>query len=150
MRAAEAIEAALCTDQTVDITTTGARTGRPHRVEIWFVRVAGRVFITGTPRPRDWLANLRADPRLTFHLKESIQADLPATAREVVDTATRSMVLDAPETAWYRERVDRDELVARAPMVEITFVREAADPAPRSRLEHRAGEPCGESSPHED
>ena len=36
-------------------------------------------------RTRAWLHNLRADPRLTFHLKQLVQADLPATAREITD-----------------------------------------------------------------
>ena len=46
---------ALAEDLTVDITTIGARTGQPRRLEIWMLHIDGRYFITGTPGPRDWL-----------------------------------------------------------------------------------------------
>jgi hypothetical protein len=43
-------------ERTVDITTIGARTGRPRRIEVWFYRVDGQVYLkhgilaaTGTP-----------------------------------------------------------------------------------------------------
>ncbi len=68
-------------DHTVDITTTGARSGRPRRIEIWFHNVDGTVYLTGLPGPRDWYANLMADPRLTFHLKHGVRADLRPTRR---------------------------------------------------------------------
>lgn len=115
------IETALATDRTIDITTIGARTGEPRRIEIWYLHIAGRFFITGTPGPRHWLANLTACPDFTFHLKESVRADLAATAVPVSDLATRELVFDHPVAEWYRGQADRDELVERAPMVEITF-----------------------------
>ncbi len=49
---------------TVDITTTGRRSGMAQRIEIWVVKIGDRLVIGGTPRPRDWLANLRVDPAL--------------------------------------------------------------------------------------
>jgi hypothetical protein len=83
--------------------------------------VDGRSFITGTPGPRAWLANLLADPALTVHLKQSVPADLPATARIVTDEATRRHVLSHPAASWYRSQVPLEQLVASAPMVELTF-----------------------------
>ena len=49
---------ALASDQTIDITTIGRRSGAPRRIETWFHRVNGRVYLTGTPGRRDWYANL--------------------------------------------------------------------------------------------
>ena len=49
-------------ERTIDITTLGARTGIPRRIEIWFHRVDGRWYLTGMPVPRNWYANLRAHP----------------------------------------------------------------------------------------
>jgi deazaflavin-dependent oxidoreductase (nitroreductase family) len=115
----EAVRRALVEDLTVDITTTGRRTGEARRIEIWMLHVDGRWFVTGTPGPRDWLANLRADPRLTLHLKESVRADLAATAREVTDESTRRAVLTHAASTWYRGQTDVEDLVARAPMVEL-------------------------------
>lgn len=68
----EQIKHALSVDETIDITTTGRKSGKPSRVEIWFRRVDGRFYITGTPDPRDWYANLLVNPVFVFHLKESI------------------------------------------------------------------------------
>src|ERR1700684_589218 len=82
---------ALASDRVIDITTTGRQTGQPRRIEIWFHRVDGKYYITGTPgRPRSWYANLVAHPAFTFHLKESATADLPATARPIPDPAGRA------------------------------------------------------------
>jgi deazaflavin-dependent oxidoreductase (nitroreductase family) len=112
---------ALATDRTIDITTIGRRSGRPRRIEIWFVNIEGRIFITGTPGPRDWYANLLAEPALVMHLKESTAADLAAHAAVVLDQPTRRMVIEHASAEWYRSQADVDDLVAHAPMVEVTF-----------------------------
>jgi len=117
----DAVRRALANDPTIDITTTGRRSGQPRRVEIWMMVVDDRFFITGTPGPRDWLANLRAHPELVVHLKGSAAADMTAVASEVVDEPTRRMVLEHLTTSWYRGQVPLDELVRTAPMVEVTF-----------------------------
>ena len=112
---------ALARDKTIDITTTGKSSGRPHKTEIWFMHIDGRVFITGTPGRRDWYANLVANPGFTFHLKESARADLPARAAPVTDPEERQRVMSAPETEWYRGQASMEDLVARSPMVEVHF-----------------------------
>jgi deazaflavin-dependent oxidoreductase (nitroreductase family) len=108
-------------DPTIDITTTGRRTGQPRRIEIWMLAVGERFFITGTPGRRDWLANLRANPDFVVHLKRDAHVDLPARATEVTDEPTRRMVIDDLVSSWYRGQTPADDLVATAPMVEVTF-----------------------------
>ena len=112
---------ALSEDLTVDITTTGARTGRPRRIEIWMLHIDGRYFITGTPGRRDWLANLAAHPEFTVHLKQHVRADLPARATLVADQETRRAVLAHAAATWYRGEAAIDDLVSSSPMVEVTF-----------------------------
>ncbi len=116
-----AIAEALRRDMTIDITTYGRTSGQPRRIEIWYLNVDGRIFITGTPGPRDWMANLAADDRLIFHLKESTQADLPATTVKITDRATRQMVFEHPTAKWYRDQTSMDDLLENAPMVEVFF-----------------------------
>jgi deazaflavin-dependent oxidoreductase (nitroreductase family) len=91
----DSVKAALERGHTIDITTTGRRTGRPRRIEIVFHNVDGRIYISGTPsrRKRSWIANLEANPRFTFHLKGKVRAELPATARIIDDEAERRAVL---------------------------------------------------------
>ena len=70
----ERIQRALARPHTIDITTTGRRSGQPRRIELVFHVIDGMVIISGMPGRRDWYANLLADPRLTFHLKGPVQA----------------------------------------------------------------------------
>lgn len=78
--------------RTVDISTTGARTGRTRRIEVWFYRVDGEIHLTTQPARRSWYANLLANPRFTFHLTHGVRADLPATATPVLDLDRRRRV----------------------------------------------------------
>jgi deazaflavin-dependent oxidoreductase (nitroreductase family) len=122
----DSIRTALEHGQTIDITTTGRRSGRPRRIEIVFHNIGGRIYISGTPsrRRRSWLANLEADPRLTFHLKGRVKADLPATARIIDDEVERREVLPHVARAW--GRTDLDAMVRYSPLIEVTFEDSAA------------------------
>jgi len=115
------IRAALSRGGTIDITTTGRRTGNPRRIEIVFHRIDGRMWISGMPssRKRAWLANLESDPHLIVHLKGPLAvADLPATARVVTDETERRQILERVAQAWRRTDVDR--MVAQSPLIEVT------------------------------
>ena len=114
------VREALAKDLTIDLTTTGRRTGEPRRIEIWMLKIGERIVITGTPGPRDWFANLVADPACIIHLKERVRADLPATATPITDPDLRTEVFEHIEATWYRRQgEDLETLVAEAPMVEI-------------------------------
>ncbi len=119
----DAIQAALDHGHTIDITTLGRRSGKPRRIEIVFHNIDGRIFISGIPRPskRDWLLNLEANPRFTFHLKGRVQADLPALARVIDDGAERRQVLRHVARNWRRN--DLDQMVRYSPLIEATFPR---------------------------
>ncbi len=105
--------------EVIDITTTGRTSGEPRRIELVYHNVDGHILISGHPgRPRSWLANLAADPRFTFHLKRSVQADLPATARVITDREERKRYLKPTARLW---RIDHALMVASAPLVEVTF-----------------------------
>jgi deazaflavin-dependent oxidoreductase (nitroreductase family) len=119
----DAIRAALERGHTIDITTTGRRSGGPRRIEIVFHNIDGRIYISGVPSPRkrSWLANLEADPHLTFHLKGRVPADLPATARVITDEGERRDVLQHVARNWRRN--DVETMVRYSPLIEVTFDR---------------------------
>lgn len=79
--------------QEIGITTTGRKSGRLHRREVRFYNLDGRLYITGSPGPRDWYANLRANPQFTVHLKGKVQEDFTAMAVPIRGTAQRVLVL---------------------------------------------------------
>jgi deazaflavin-dependent oxidoreductase (nitroreductase family) len=88
----ERVRQALANDRTIDITTTGRSSGLPRRIETWFYRVDDQIYLTGSPGRRDWYANLLANPDFTFHLKQSVAADLPARAAAVIDPEERCAI----------------------------------------------------------
>ncbi len=59
------------------LTTTGRRTGRPHRIEIWFAERAGRLFLLAGGRERaDWVRNVQANPRVRVELGRDTRTGL--------------------------------------------------------------------------
>lgn len=113
------VRTAIERDFTIDLTTLGRRTGRPRRVEIWYLLHEDTPYVTGTPGPRDWFANVLADPQVIFHLKESITADIPGSARPVKDPDLRFAVFHAPRSDWYRSMTPIERLVAESPMIAL-------------------------------
>jgi deazaflavin-dependent oxidoreductase (nitroreductase family) len=116
----ERIQSALRDERTIDITTTGRKTGKPRRIEIWFHNLDGRIYITGLPGRRGWYANLLANPEFTFHLKGSLKADLPARAVPILDEARRREILGKIVSNLDR-RDDQEAWVKSSPLVEVLF-----------------------------
>ena len=117
----ETISQALQHSQVIDLTTTGRRSGRPRKIEIFLHADDGRLFISGIPRAdrtRDWIHNITADPRVVLHLKQSVAADIPATARVVTDEAERRPLMVAAAKRW--GRTDVDEMVRHSPLIVLT------------------------------
>jgi deazaflavin-dependent oxidoreductase (nitroreductase family) len=132
VREALAIDASSAIeDRTIDITTTGRRSGLPRRIEIVFYRLGDDIYLSGIPasKPRDWLINLEAHPQFTFHLKHRVMADLAAVATVVVDPAERRRVLTVfveefnrrhgGDTSWPEAVLD--EWVEHSPLAKVTF-----------------------------
>ncbi|NNC74302.1 MAG: nitroreductase family deazaflavin-dependent oxidoreductase [Acidimicrobiia bacterium] len=117
----EPIRQALRTDLTIDITTTGRVSGESRRIEIWFFNLDDRVFITGTPGARDWYANLVANPEFTFHLKESVTADIPAVAIPILDDDARRAVFEVLVPRFGFGDTNLERWIAASPLVEVMF-----------------------------
>ena len=51
------------------VTTTGRRSGEPHRIEIWFGYRAGTFYLmSGGGMSSDWVANIAANPDVTVEV----------------------------------------------------------------------------------
>ena len=124
-------------ERTVDITTTGRRSGQPRRIEIAFYRFEDSTYLSGIPseRPRAWLLNLTAEPHFVLHLKHGVSADLPAVATVIDDPAERRRILSQfveefnqrrePDGPWPVAVLD--EWIERSPLAKVSF--DDADPA---------------------
>ena len=116
-----AIRSALRHGHTIDITTIGRRSGEPRRIEMMFHSLDGHLYISGMPNPdrtRAWLQNMRANPHFTFHLKQLVQADLPATAREITEDPERREVMTKVAKVWRRAV---EPMLTQSPLVEVTI-----------------------------
>jgi deazaflavin-dependent oxidoreductase (nitroreductase family) len=117
----EAILAALNHTQVIDLTTTGRRTGRHRRIEIFLHNDDGQLFITGMPRAdrtRDWIYNIEADPHVVIHLKQSVVLDVPATARVVTEPEERRPFIEAAARRW--RRTDVPDMLRHSPLIVLT------------------------------
>lgn len=116
------VRRALAQGHLIDITTTGRVSGEARRIELVFHNLGGRIYIGGSPYPghtRAWLRNLAENPDFTFHLKGSVAADLPATARIISDEAERRAVLAEIAKVWTKQ--DLEAMIADSPLIEVTF-----------------------------
>jgi hypothetical protein len=122
---------ATIAERTIDITTVGRRSGQERRIEICFNRIDDVIYLTGVPtaKRRDWLANLETTSDFTFHLKNAVQADLPATATVITDPEVRRGILQ-PIVEQYNARWtpdspfphgDLDEWVSNSPLALVTI-----------------------------
>lgn len=123
------IRQALATDRVIDITTIGRKSGTPHRIETWFYRADGRLFLTGSPGKRDWYANLVQTPEFLFHLKTSVEADLPARATPITDPEARRAIFTAILADIGRPASDLDAWLAGSPLMEVAIEEYAAAPS---------------------
>ena len=112
------IRQALERDRTIDITTRGRKTGLPRRIEIWFHNLDGRLYITGAPGSRGWYANIKAHAQLTFHLKHTVQADIPAKARPIEEDGERRRVMEAI-LRRLESLEDLEERLRESPLIEV-------------------------------
>ena len=119
------------TARTIDITTTGARTGRSRRIEIFFYRADGEIYLT-TPPPatRSWYANLLANPAFTFHLKNGVRADLAAEGEPVLNRGERhrifSRIIDDLNGPVHRAYLAQpvppvEDWIDGSPLMHVTF-----------------------------
>jgi deazaflavin-dependent oxidoreductase (nitroreductase family) len=88
------------------LTTFGRRTGRAHRIEIWFAVHGERLYLLSGGRDgADWVRNLQANPRVTVELGDETHVG----AAGVLEAGTADDQL-ARELLVAKYRDDEDDL----------------------------------------
>lgn len=80
----------------VYLTTIGRRTGRPHRIEIWFAIEDGRMYLLSGGRDRsDWVRNIQANPQVTVEAHGQSHAGVGRTVQPgtVEDQRARELLV---------------------------------------------------------
>jgi deazaflavin-dependent oxidoreductase (nitroreductase family) len=76
------------------LTTTGRRTGRTHRIEIWFAIDGDRLYLLAGGRgSSDWVQNLAAEPAVAVELGGVTRRGSGRILDEQGDEATRARAL---------------------------------------------------------
>lgn len=83
------------------LTTTGRRSRRPHRIEIWFALRDGRLYLlSGGGDGADWVKNIRADGRVRIQVgSRSIAAHARIVRGATEDRRAREL-LDGKYMGW--------------------------------------------------
>jgi deazaflavin-dependent oxidoreductase (nitroreductase family) len=90
LRFVTAIEA-LADTEFCYLTTRGRRTGRPHRIEIWFVAHDDGVYLLSDSGRSDWCRNLLADPHVVIEVGDERRETLarPVDGDDPVNAVVR-------------------------------------------------------------
>jgi deazaflavin-dependent oxidoreductase (nitroreductase family) len=105
------------------VTTTGRVSGRPHRIEIWFVYDDGRLYLmSGGGDRSDWVRNLRRDPAVSLEVGE---LETGATAELLEDAGEDSPIrrLMATKYQGWHEGEQLSEWARTALVVALTPTR---------------------------
>ena len=115
------VRQALEKDRLIDITTTGRKSGKSHKKEVNLRQIDGTAYLSNAPGPRDWVANLLADPDFTYHLKQSIQRDIPARAHHITDDQEKRELL-VPILAHENHSDELETRVTQSHLFRVEFV----------------------------
>lgn len=75
------------------LTTTGRRTGRPHRIEIWYATHGETLYLlSGAGRSSDWVQNLSVEPAVVVEVDGDSRSG-HARIIEASDEAERARAL---------------------------------------------------------
>ena len=87
------------------LTTTGRRTGRPHRIEIWYATDGDTLYLlSGGGRSSDWVRNLIADPAVLVE----VDGDVRAAHGRVLEGGAEAEQARSLVFAKYAPRYDGD------------------------------------------
>ena len=91
----------LADDDFAYLTTIGRKSGRPHRIEIWFAVEGGRLFLlSGGGDKADWVKNIRKNGSVRIQVGTRTVAARARIARRGAEDAKARELLDAKYMDW--------------------------------------------------
>jgi deazaflavin-dependent oxidoreductase (nitroreductase family) len=101
---------AMAADDYCYLTTTGRRTGRAHRIEIWYARHGDVLYLlAGGGRSSDWVQNLLGDPNLVVEIdgaSRTARARLLDAADDPEAERARALVFDKYDPRYEGDLTD--------------------------------------------
>lgn len=91
----------LAAEDFAHLTTTGRRTGRPHRIEIWFALLDGRIYLlSGGGEGADWVRNITKDAHVRIQVGSRSVAARARIARAGPEDRRARELLDEKYMEW--------------------------------------------------
>ena len=90
------------------LTTTGRRSGRPHRIEIWYAAGPGTLYLlAGGGRSSDWVLNLLAEPAVKVEVDGTEHQAVGRVVEDPTeDEQARTLVFEKYRTRGHGDLVD--------------------------------------------
>ena len=83
------------------LTTTGRKSGKPHRIEIWFALDGGRLYLlSGGGASADWVKNIRQDGRVRVQVGSRAVDARARIVRGTREDLHARELLDAKYMGW--------------------------------------------------
>lgn len=83
------------------LTTTGRKSGRPHRIEIWFAIEDGVLYmLSGGGESADWVRNVRRDQAVRIQVGTRSIARRARIVRRAAEDRRARELLDAKYMGW--------------------------------------------------
>jgi deazaflavin-dependent oxidoreductase (nitroreductase family) len=103
------------------LTTRGRRSGRPHRIEIWFAADDARLYLlAGGGERADWVRNLQATPRVMVEVGDETHAGLARVLARGTPEDQRARELLLAKYADAEDDLDEWGQTALAVVVELS------------------------------
>jgi deazaflavin-dependent oxidoreductase (nitroreductase family) len=93
--------AGLREQRTVELTTVGRRTGKPHTVPVWFVVDGDTLYLNTLDPTRDWVLNAKKTPAVRLDFGSIVLAgELATVADPALEARVRQWLRDKYWMAW--------------------------------------------------
>ncbi len=88
------------------LTTTGWKTGRKHRIEIWFVEYRERYYVMSEGREHaHWVQNIMHDPKISFNVGSKSFAGIGKVIQSKEPVASEIRKLMKEKYGWNSELI---------------------------------------------
>lgn len=100
------------------LTTTGRRTGGPHKIEIWFGVHEGRLYLlSGRGERADWVKNLRQNSEVEVRVAGETREAEASVVPDSEDHPARRVI--AAKYRGWREGDPLSRWAAESPLIEL-------------------------------
>jgi hypothetical protein len=100
------------------LTTTGWRSGKLHRIEIWFITYEGKYYISERHEQAHWVKNIIHDPKISFAVDNNT---FEGTARLVDQDKDLELAVEVTKLMNAKYEKETNRIVEQVPYKRYEF-----------------------------